>query len=227
MLQAVIFDMDGVLIDSAPSAELARLKHFALQGIDLTYIPDPHGEGHKGNSFSSIVKLVKNVYPDTVIDEAAFTKGFVADAYKDLLERNISVDRELVALLQELRSHDVACAITSSSKHASVDVKLDILGIRNYFTVVVTAEDAERHKPYPDLYLQTVDKLQVEPANCVVFEDSSAGVAAGCAAGCKVVGFTRFAKDNEVLNGVMKSINRWSAISYGSLVNISNMVIKK
>jgi beta-phosphoglucomutase-like phosphatase (HAD superfamily) len=108
-----------------------------------------------------------------------------------------------------------------------VSIKLDILGVRDYFKVIVAAEDAENHKPHPDLYLHTIDKLQVTAANCVVFEDSSAGVAAGCAAGCTVIGFTKYAQDKTLLNGLVKSIDSWSEITTDDLVDMINNVNKE
>ena len=220
MIEAVIFDVDGVLIDSVPSARRLRTKLLAQYGVDFNMLPDPHGEGHKGTSMKDLLKAVRIHHPTVKIDNEQFAEDLVGGMREDLVEHGITADPSLVDLLDELKSHAIPCAITSSALPQSVDIKLNLLGIKNYFQQIITADDVGEHKPSPASYLLTIQRLGVRAENCVIFEDSTPGVQAGVAAGCKVIGFTKYSSSKDQLVNTAKSIGDWKEISYSQLVKI-------
>ena len=88
--------------------------------------------------------------------------------------------------LEHLRSKGIRMGIATSNKRSMVDVVLKSLNMKDFFEVITTSDEVKRGKPAPDVYLTTVNLLNVEPKNCLVFEDVVAGIMAGKSAGMKV-----------------------------------------
>lgn len=152
-------------------------------GIEQQYVAERmHG---KRNS-----ELVRELIDPALSDEAAFAHG----AAKERLFREmiLAADLEryrvpgLTAFLERFR--DVPKAVGSNAEPANIEFALDGLGLAPYFQVRVDGSQVKRPKPFPDIYLLAAERLGVVPANCIVFEDSPTGVAAGVAAGMRVVG---------------------------------------
>ena len=88
--------------------------------------------------------------------------------------------------LEQLRSKGIKMGIATSNKRSMVDVVLESLDMKDFFEVITTSDEVKRGKPAPDVYLTTANLLNVEPKNCLVFEDVVAGIMAGKSAGMKV-----------------------------------------
>ncbi len=219
MIKAVIFDMDGVLIDSVQAGLRVRKKLLARYGVDLDAVPDPQGEGHRAASMKTLLASVKS-HHGLHINPDEFAELSVEHMYKELQEFGASADPGLIAFLKELRRHGVACAIASSSLQEGINNKLKILGIEQYFSVIVTGSDVQKHKPHPETYLLATARLNLPPDDCIVFEDTIAGVEAGLAAGCRVIGFTQYNPPKEPLPGVVMTVENWSDISYNKLLHL-------
>jgi len=218
MTKAVIFDMDGVLINSVELGLRARKKLLAQYGIDLDTIPDPQGEGHRAASLKSLLLSVKNHY-GLHIDHDEFAKISRKHMREDLQEHGASADPGLIAFLEELKQHHIICAIVSSGLREGIDIKLDVLGIGQYFSAIITGSDVKEHKPHPEPYLYAMKKLGLAPKDCIIFEDSLTGVQAGQAAGCRVIGFTQYNSSKELLPGVI-TIKNWNEINYNKLEHL-------
>jgi release factor glutamine methyltransferase len=213
---AVIFDVDGVLIDSVAAAYRVRARLLAKRGVDMAQVPDPHHEDHKGSSLKGLLAAVKQ-HAGVTIDEASFGKEMVAGLYDEL--KGSQPDPALIALLDELKQHSIPCAVASSGRREGVLNKLDILGITDYFAAIVTADDVTKHKPDPEIYVLAAKRLRLDAQQCVVIEDSVAGAAAGRAAGCSVIGFTKYNDDKGGLAEVNLTVDNWSQLSYASLTH--------
>jgi sugar-phosphatase len=172
--RAILFDMDGTLVDSTVVVEQVWARFAARFDLDLaTILASSHGRRME----DSIIRFgpegvdVAAVQQDLSAFEFATTDGVVAvpGAARFLA----SLPAEAIALVT---SADRRLAVM---RMASVDLPLP--------GVVVTAEDVERGKPHPDPYLAAAARLGVDPADTVVFEDADAGIASGLAAGMRVV----------------------------------------
>lgn len=214
---AMIFDMDGVLINSAHTAYRVRSRLLAGHGIDLNQVPDPHNESHKAASMRDLLAAVHS-HTGIEIDQAEFSKASVSAMYEAL--RSEQAEPGLLALLESLRTQGVPLAIASGGRSESVQKKLEILGIANYFKVIVTASDVANHKPHPEPYLEAARGLEIAPERCVAIEDSVAGVIAGKAAGCTVIGLTLHNESNRPVPGADIKVATWSELSYGRLTDI-------
>ncbi len=180
---AFLFDLDGVLIDSMPMHTEAWQAYLRQLGIEQSYVAERmHG---KRNS-----ELVRELIDAGLSDDSAFEHG----AAKERLFREMILAADLeryrvpgvTAFLEEF--HDVPKAVGSNAEPANIGFALERLGLAQYFQVRVDGSQVQRPKPYPDIYLLAAERLGVAPANCIVFEDSPTGVAAGVAAGMRVVG---------------------------------------
>lgn len=216
MIKAVIFDMDGVLIDTVETGFRVRKSLLARHGVDLDAIPDPQGEGHRAASLKNLLGNVKD-HSGIHIDHDEFAELARKHMREELQAQGISADSGLVRFLKDLKGHHITCAVASSSLRESINIKLDVLGIRRYFSVIVTGSDVKEHKPHPDTYLFALKELRLTPKDCVIFEDSLTGIEAGLGAGCKVIGFTQYNPPKEPLQGVIATVENWSEISYEML----------
>lgn len=216
MIKAVIFDMDGVLIDTVETGFRVRKSLLARYGVDLEAIPDPQGEGHRAASLKNLLANVKD-HSGVHIGHDEFAELSRKHMREELQAQGITADSGLVAFLKDLKDHRITRAVASSSLRESIDIKLDILGIRQYFSVIVTGNDVKEHKPHPATYLYVLNRLHLAPEDCVVFEDSFTGIEAALAAGCKVVGFTQYNPTEKPLQGVIATVRNWSEISYDKL----------
>jgi len=216
MIKAVIFDMDGVLIKSVEAAARVRSRAMLDYGVDLTELPDPHGQNHKGSSLKELVTGAKQHYGITIpFDELA---AKVSEGMRDdLIAHHTTADPYLVKLLDELSERGVKLGIATAGVRQGAYNKLQILGIEFRFDAIVTADDAVNHKPHPELYQTAMARLGVKPTETIVIEDSIAGVQSGVAAGATVVGFTGYSSDKSPLEGTATTIDSWEEIDYGTL----------
>jgi HAD superfamily hydrolase (TIGR01509 family) len=221
MIKAVIFDMDGVLIDTATAGRQVRKNILAGYGVDLDTVVDPQGEAHRASSLKTLLAAVAEQH-GTHIDFDEFAEQGIAQLDQDLQARGVTADPALVTFLEALQQHSIACAIVSSGLRQGVNSKLRILGIEQYFKFIVTGSDVAEHKPHPEGYLHAMAKLGVPPQECVVFEDSLTGGLAALAAKCQVVGFVQYNLTQEALPGTLATVKSWSDIDYEKLMRLGS-----
>ncbi len=186
MLEGVLFDWDGVIIDSHVQherawEELAReLKSpLPLGFFKRTFgmrndviIPRHSGWIRPGDGRAKVEAL-----------------GARKEAlYREVLRRDgIAPLPGVVALLDALRTAGIPCAVGSSTSRENILTIMEMTGLGGYFAGIAAEKDVENGKPEPDVFLAAAGKIGVDPRRCVVFEDAHVGVEAGRAAGAKVV----------------------------------------
>jgi beta-phosphoglucomutase family hydrolase len=176
---AVIFDMDGVLVDNAHFHERAFAEYFSKFGTTLA--PEMFGRGND--------ELMAELFPDESAERHRELASGKEAYYRQIYEPHIKPVTGLVELLRELKKNeDIRIAVGSSAPVENIDFVLDKLQIRSYFDVVVVAAMVQRAKPAPDIYLKAAELLNTKPETCLVFEDALAGIAAAKSAGMKVAG---------------------------------------
>ena len=183
--QAIIFDMDGVIVNSEPLHERAYLELFAELG---------YGENHGVNFDNYIGRTDKTLIEDfCATHKPAFTVEHFSNLKKD---RFLSIMRESEPIFEDLPelvarlAARYPMAVASGSLHPVIDAVLALKNLRQYFKFCVSSSDVAHGKPAPDIFLHTAKLLSVEPAACCVIEDSPAGVAAARAAGMDVIAIT-------------------------------------
>lgn len=182
---AVIFDMDGVIIDSEPRHQRAFLEVFAQMGYGQT-----HGiqfERYLGRSDRAVwVDFIAQHKPKWTLDELIAWKQ---NHLIEIIRREQPIFNGLPELLAKLAPR-YRLAVASGSVHPVIDEVLAMRGLRAFFPVVVSVQDVAHGKPAPDVFLRAAERLGVAPAACCVIEDSAAGVTAARAAGMTAIAIT-------------------------------------
>jgi HAD superfamily hydrolase (TIGR01509 family) len=179
----VIFDCDGVVVDSEPVAN--AVLHARLESLGLELTPAESAARFTGRSMADCVVLIEQLTGRPVPPD------FVAAVRRETraaFERGLEAVPGVVALLAALPP---PYCLASSGSHAKIRHSLRLTGTDRFFDDdrIFSAEDVRAGKPAPDLFLHAARRLGVAPADCVVVEDSVPGVAAAVAAGMRVFGF--------------------------------------
>jgi len=180
---ALIFDMDGVVIDSNPVHREVWAAFSHRYGVETTEVMLQRMYGKRND------EIVRDFFGDALSNEEVARRG----AEKERLYRETiagRVERMLVPGVQAfLREYDGArMAIATNAEPENVALVLDRAGIRQYFQVVVDGHQVRKAKPDPEIYRLAAQRLGVPEANCIVFEDSKSGVQAAHDAGMRIVG---------------------------------------
>lgn len=180
---AVIFDMDGVLIDSVGLNWQAYNQVLAEYGI---IVPTENLHRYVGRTLTSQVRMLSEDFGQE-IDEARFADE--SAKAKETLMANLQPMQGVTVLLERLRSSEVKVGIGTSSDRASTSQKLGTAGLSGFFEVsgVITQDDVTVHKPEPDVYLECAKRLGVKSKHCIVIEDAPAGIEAAHNAGMKCI----------------------------------------
>jgi beta-phosphoglucomutase len=184
IVEAFIFDLDGVITDTAEYHYQAWRRLAEEEGLPFTRLDN---EKLRGVSRRASLELILNgiKLPETKMLElmerknSYYRASVAAVTEKDLLPGAISI-------LQELKQKNYKLALASASKNAPLVIEK--LGIESLFEVIADGGSVNKSKPAPDLFLYTAEKLAVAPEKCVVVEDAEAGIAAAKAAGMHTIG---------------------------------------
>lgn len=188
-VEAILFDMDGTLVDSNRAVERAWRQWAHEYGVD----PQPVLAVSHGSPSDATVRIIR---PD--LDEAAVTHAAqrqLSFQYADL--DDITAAPGAVETLDDLSTHGIPWAVVTSADRHLATLRLTAAGL-DLPTVLVTSEDVIAGKPDPQGYLDAARRLGVSPGACLVVEDSPAGVAAGRAAGARVVGLNQIPADLQI-----------------------------
>jgi len=181
-LQAVLWDMDGTLVDSEKVWAEVQLELLAGLGADWT-IDDCMSL--IGSDLRDAVQVWMSRIPAGVITADELAERMFS-AVIEALRSEVTFQPGAVELLQALRKEEVPCALVSASYRLMIDAVLGHLPT-DLFDVIVAGDEVTLGKPHPEPYLTGMAKLGVDPAGCVVIEDSVTGTEAGTAAGAYVV----------------------------------------
>jgi GMP synthase (glutamine-hydrolysing) A subunit len=184
MIKAVIFDMDGLMIDSEP----IQSKSFEMILKEHGHEPIFHDNGlvqKVGLKSKENWEFLKERHgfdedTDTLVEKKR-------KVYIDILKENIKPMPGLFELIKLLKEKKVKLAVASSSNLPQIELVLQELGIFEDFDIVVSGEWVEKSKPHPEIYILTAKQLEVEPKDCVALEDSIVGVISASEAGVKVI----------------------------------------
>jgi beta-phosphoglucomutase-like phosphatase (HAD superfamily) len=186
MLRAVIFDMDGVLVDSEPYHHQAETRIFANLGIS---VPEEERRTFVGMSGRKMWEMVKERHaPRKSVEELmSFDRVQRLSFFSTI--GPIQPIPGVTRLLEDLRAHKMKIGLASSSIMDLIRLITGAAGIGNYFDILVCGEEVQHGKPAPDIFLRAAMLLGVGTRECVVIEDSENGVRAAKAARIACVGF--------------------------------------
>ncbi len=179
--KAVLFDLDGTLVDSMWMWKDIDIEYLHRFGYELDDLLQKEIEGM---SFTETAYYFKEKYdiPDSIEQIKQDWMDMSLDKYKN----EVSLKPFVLEFLQKLKDKGIKTGIATSNGREMAEACLRALKIDKYFDLVVTACEVERGKPYPDIYMNVADRLGESYEDCMVFEDVPAGITAGKSAGMTV-----------------------------------------
>jgi beta-phosphoglucomutase len=190
----VIFDMDGVLVDSEEFISRAAMMMFAERGLKV-----------KAEDFSPFVGMGENRYIGGVAEKYRHTGDIVElkkrtyDIYLEIIKGKLKPLPGVFEFIRQCRAKGLRLAVASSADMRKVKGNLEEIRLGSEkFDAVICGEDVERKKPAPDIFLLAAKRIGVEPRRCIVVEDAVSGVKAARAAGTKCLGITSSFSEEEL-----------------------------
>lgn len=196
----LIFDMDGVIVDNHQFHFDAFVEFGKKHNITITR------ESFSPNFGKTNSEIMQSIFGRPMSEaEIKVLADEKEQIYRDLYKPYIQPIKGLTELLKNASSRGIPVAMGTSAPTENVVFTLAETGLSKYFDVITDSSMVKHGKPDPEIYLLTAERLGIEPSECLVFEDSHAGIAAAKAAGMKVIGLaTTYSK--EELSGFVDDI---------------------
>jgi beta-phosphoglucomutase len=207
---AIIFDMDGVIIDSEKlhyEAEMNTCRYYSLDA--------PSHEWDKFRGATGAVfftHLIKNYAKDDIDLDKMLAHCF--QVYQEIAKESLKMISGAKDFLKNARINYKKLGLATSSRAVSQEMVFNKFDLHSFFDAIVTAEDVLNSKPHPEPYLKAVKKLDLEPEDCFVIEDSDNGIRSARAAGCLPIGITTSFKAEKLWDaGAEHVFNNYEEIS--------------
>ncbi len=181
MIKAAIFDLDGSMVDSMWLWRSIDIEYLGRFGIPL---PEQLQADIEGMSFSETAAYFKKRF--ALSDDLEQIKADWNRMAFEKYEREVPLKKGVQELLDYCKAHHILLGIATSNSRKLVETVVRAHHLEDYFDCIMTACEVQKGKPAPDIYLAVADALQVNPADCLVFEDIVPGIQAGLRAGMRV-----------------------------------------
>jgi HAD superfamily hydrolase (TIGR01509 family) len=216
MLKAVIFDMDGVIIDSEPihfEIDKRILRMCGINADDEMLLP------YVGVTNPYMWNDLKQKYelPMSVDELMKLQSDIKIQVFSKSGLEAIDGIKELLA---DLKHHNIISAVASSSPRFFIETVLKTPNIREFFSDILSGEEVERGKPFPDIFLKTAEMLGVSPEECIVHRGFGTRRKGGFSAGMKCIGFTNPNSGSQDLSRASSIVSSISELNYEYLRNI-------
>jgi HAD superfamily hydrolase (TIGR01509 family) len=192
MARAVVFDCDGVLVDSEPHSAVAWVAVLGGYGhrVDAADVAACTGLG-----YAATYARLAAVDPEVPLPAPEDLAPEVLAALAVSFDRGLRVFPDAAACVTALAFDGVPLAVASTSRRDRLDLTLGRSGLARYFQATVAGDEVAHGKPAPDVYLAAAERLGVPPSACLAIEDTGHGAAAAVAAGMRVVGVARLPEE--------------------------------
>jgi HAD superfamily hydrolase (TIGR01509 family) len=212
---AVIFDMDGVIVDSNPYHKIA-LKQFCEKHSYHLSDAELKSRIFGRTNKDWLMSLFNGKLTDKQVKEFEDEKESL---FREIFAQHIKPVEGLISFLEMLKARQIPRAVATSAPPANVQFTLEKTGTQKFFQVVVDGDAVENSKPHPEIYLKTIAAIHFLPERCIVIEDSLSGITAGRQAGCKVIGITT-THTREEMRETDLVIDDFNDLIFNDLINL-------
>ncbi len=218
MIDTVIFDMDGVIVDTEPVHYDAYMKHFRDLGIE---VDDELYSTFTGNSTRNIYQKLKEKFnlPDEVDDLVLVKRNLFNDLFDSKVDLYLLNGVE--ELIKDLHSNEMQLILASSSAHVTIKRIFNRFDLHQYFTHIVSGEDFPKSKPDPAIFLKAVELSGSDKKSCIVIEDSTNGIKGAKAAGIYCIGYKSQNSKLQDLSIADQVISHFNELNFEKIRNIN------
>jgi beta-phosphoglucomutase family hydrolase len=213
--RALIFDMDGTIVDNMAFHTQSWITFFERRGRDIDA-----DEFFRTTAGRQGKEIIRSHMGEHLQDEEVATLNHEKESvYRELYAPHLKAVAGFDKLLLEARAQGIALAVGTAAPPANVAFTLDGLDLRRHFDTVVGATDVPRGKPHPDVFLEAAKRCGAQPEDCIVFEDAPLGVEAARRAGmrCVVITTTLPREAFAEFDNVIAIVDDFSQLSLGAL----------
>lgn len=203
----IIFDCDGVLVDSEPISMRADVEILKQHGFTISE-RDAH-ERFVGKTFQAMLDDI------AANDGVTFPPGLSAQKNRmmeDLYQTELRIVPGIIDVLNHLKGKGIGMSIGSNSPSARIELALKLMGIASYFSAITSVGDVAQGKPAPDIFLRAAERAGMPPADCLVVEDSTTGVTAAVAAKMRTLGFVGTHHEPDRQAGALKKLGAFAIL---------------
>ena len=213
MIEAVIFDLDGVIVESENAHITAEKQTFLKYGVKISAEELHRYTGTTAKAM--FTALIAKYRLTTTFEKMNNEKEKIL--FK-LLEQETEPTKGVISLMQELKRRGIKLAVGSSSTRKLIDFVLKKLNITSLFDCIVAAEDVAHSKPDPEIFLKAAARLGTNPSQCLVIEDAALGVEAAKRAGMKCIGYRNPHSGNQDLSQADITISDFSKLTVAEII---------
>jgi len=217
MLKAIIFDLDGTLVDSLPYHHESWRIFFKNNNLEEHDFSEVLKEYKGGGTLELMTSVFGDMYTKDELKKMTDDKEII---FRDIYKSKIYPIEGLNKFLDNLKENNILLSIGSNAIRKNVLMTIEELGITDYFSSIICGDEVSKGKPDPEMYLKTLSNLKMDKNECIIFEDSIEGVTAAKNAGIKSIGVTS-SQSSEILKsvGAFKTINDYTEISLDNILN--------